>query len=243
MEDGGMADPPKKDLVLEGLRLAYRDDGLDKVTQAAEAMSVAVPRLTDTELKQIADQVAAAIVADRLGTASEQDRTKWRRLIGDISYQLAIGVAGGGLYALLAYLANIASASFSSAGGADATDDPHRRAARAKLLETVAPDERKAVEELLSFPLLPSLVGVQLERQLEGDQAFRQLSSYLAGRDGRGATASASWWSRVRGASSAKPAVAGGGDGSVAQRLLVQSITKRVFFAVTRKTADKLKAS
>jgi hypothetical protein len=232
-----------KDLLLEGLKLAYREDGLNKVTQAAHAMSACVPRLSEAELKQISERVAASIVEHNLQSVPDQERSRWRSRLADISYQLALGVAGSGLYALLAYIANLASASFAGADGPGNADDPARQAARARLLAAIPEADRKSAEELLSFPMLPSLVGVQLERELQQDRGFRDLSALIADQQAARLAASRSWWSRATSVMSAKPTTSGANathEEEVAQRLLLQAITKQVFFGVTRKASEKL---
>ncbi len=157
---------PRQDLdpVTETLNKVLGAEDLALVERGAAAMRTRIGTLSDDDVDRIAAAVADKMMASAQiqNVKAPEERAQLRAKVYDVAYQLILSVAGSGLFALLAYFADVISFSFSKEG---ATGDPEKAAAREDILASLAPEDRTALREALD-PALPQLIGMEMFKRV-----------------------------------------------------------------------------
>ncbi len=167
-------DPPQ-DPLRDPLAQYLEPRDMAVLDKAASEIGAFLQRLSDEDVQRIANAVSAKVISTYGAEIDASSRATWQKRISDVTYQLALGVAGSGLYALLANLVH-SYMYFDSAEDADlALQRNERAAAMARLSQRVDATRRGTFSELMSHIPIAQHFGISMQRQLSRHSDIMEL--------------------------------------------------------------------
>jgi len=162
-----------------GLDIAFVEwHGLE---DAAALMDARCPRLTEEEIERIAQRVAAHLIEGVPERVPDSEKAQWRERLRSTTYDLAVGLASSGIWALLVYVAQIVDSLAPAEDEAYQERELRRSTIRHELSRNLPSDSRKDLvasgawirDETLR-PVIDTLVGgLDEDNRTRGYRTYR----------------------------------------------------------------------